>query len=122
MLSTLFRIRIYVCVNLGGRGIVLNVLEKIKTLQREKGWSMAQLAKKANLTPSTLSTLFQRNHLPTIPTLQAICRAFGITTSQFFADSHLPLDLTLEQTHLLEKWTRLTDKQKIALLALMESM
>ncbi|MCL2605162.1 MAG: helix-turn-helix domain-containing protein [Defluviitaleaceae bacterium] len=100
----------------------MDILEKIKTLQREKGWSMTQLAKEAELTPSTLSTLYQRNNLPTIPTLQAICKALGITVSQFFADSHLPIDLTTEQAHLLENWNRLSNKQKIALLSFIKSI
>jgi transcriptional regulator with XRE-family HTH domain len=100
----------------------LNVLDKIKMLQNEKGWNTAQLAKEADLTPSTLSTLYQRNHLPTIPTLQALCKAFGITVSQFFADSHLPLDLTEEQAHLLENWNELSASQKAAIFALIRSI
>ena len=100
----------------------MDVLEKIKRLQREKGLSMAQLAKEANITPSTLSTLFQRNNQPTIPTLQAICKAFGITISQFFADSNIPYDLTLEQACLLENWNRLNEEQKTAVLMLLKSI
>jgi len=83
---------------------------------------MAQLAKEADLPPSTLSALFQRNHQPTIATLQSLCKAFGITVSQFFSDSHLPLDLTQEQLNLLENWNGLTDNQKSAILVLIKSI
>jgi transcriptional regulator with XRE-family HTH domain len=91
-------------------------------LQREKGWNTAELAKRADISPSTLSALFQRNHQPTIATLQSLCNAFGITVSKFFMDSHLPLDLTPEQAHLLENWNGLTDSQKAATLALIKSI
>jgi len=104
------------------RGVVVDVLNKIKMLQNERGWNVTQLADKADLSPSTISALFQRNHQPTIPTLQALCKAFGITLSQFFADSHLPLDLTPEQAHLLEGWNGLTDNQKTAISSLIKSI
>ena len=100
----------------------MDVLDKIKTLQREKGWNTARLAKEADISPSTLSALFQRNHQPTIATLQSLCKAFEITVSQFFTDSHLPLDLTPEQARLLEKWNGLTDSQKDATFALIKSI
>jgi len=91
-------------------------------LQNERGWNVAQLADRADLSPSTISALFQRNHQPTIPTLQALCKAFGITLSQFFADGHLPLDLTSEQARMLEGWNGLTDNQKSAVSLLIKSI
>lgn len=100
----------------------MDVLEKIKRLQKERGWTNAQLAESAGLTPSTLSMLHKRNNQPSISTLQAICSAFGITISQFFSDSDLPLDLTPDQIRLLEQWSTLTDTQKEALLELIKSI
>ena len=100
----------------------MDVLEKIKRLQKEKGWNGKQLAEKSGLTRSTISTMYKRNNQPTIPTLQALCSAFGITIAQFFADSNVPLDLTEEQAALLEQWNTLSDEQKVALFALIKSM
>ena len=100
----------------------MDILEKIKRLQKEHGFNNAQLAKKANLPPTTIQNLYKRNNQPTFPTLQAICTAFGITVSQFFADSNVPLDLTPEQVRLLEHWNTLSNKQKEALLALIKSI
>jgi transcriptional regulator with XRE-family HTH domain len=100
----------------------LDILEKIKKLQKEKGLNNAQLAKKAGLPPTTLQGLYTRNNQPTFPTLQAICSAFGITVAQFFADSNVPPDLTPEQIRLLEQWNALNDEQKEALFALIKSM
>ena len=100
----------------------MDVLDKIKRLQHERGWNGKQLAEKSGLTLSTISTMYKRNNQPTISTLQALCTAFGITIAQFFADSNVPLDLTEEQTALLESWNALTDEQKAALFALIKSM
>ena len=100
----------------------MDILEKIKKLQKEHGMNNAQLAKKANIPPTTIQGLFKRNNQPTISTLQAICTAFGITVAQFFADSNVPPDLTQDQIRLLEHWNALTDEQKEALFALIKSM
>jgi transcriptional regulator with XRE-family HTH domain len=98
----------------------MDVLEKIKRLQKERGWSDRKLAIKADLSQSTISMLFIRNNQPSIHTLQAICDAFGITLSQFFSDSNIPPGLTADQKALLETWNRLTDEQRTAFLALIK--
>ena len=100
----------------------MDILEKVKKLQKEKGLNNAQLAKKASLPPTTIQNLYKRNNQPTFPTLQAICTAFGMTLSQFFVDSNLPLDLTPEQTRLLELWNTLSEKQREALITLINTI
>ena len=100
----------------------MDILEKVKKLQKENGLNNAQLAKKANLPPTTIQNLYTRNNQPTFPTLQAICKAFGITVAQFFADGNVPPDLTEEQARLLEHWNTLSDEQKEALFALIKSI
>jgi len=97
----------------------LDILQKIKTLQRARGYNNAQLAKKSGLAPTTLQGLYKRNNLPTIPTLTAICSGLDLTLAQFFADSNLPPDLTHDQIELLEHWNALTDEKRKALLTLL---
>lgn len=77
-----------------------------------KGWSEYKLAKAANLPQSTISHLFKRNNAPTFHTVQAICRAFSITMSQFFAEEGDSVVLTPEQQELLFLWGSLTDDQQ----------
>ena len=44
--------------------------------------------------------------MPSIPTLEAICKAFGISVSQFFSDSELTeLPPTLQE--IIDKWPTL---------------
>jgi transcriptional regulator with XRE-family HTH domain len=98
----------------------MDALGKIKRMQKEKGWSGNLLAKKSGLTPSTISMMFIRNNQPTIPTLEAICGAFGITLSQFFADNDMPPGLSPDQKNLLEHWNRLGDDHKEVILMLIK--
>ena len=76
--------------------------------------------KEAGLSQSTITNLFNRNNAPTIPTLEAVCRAFGITLSQFFSEGNTPAELTEEQRTLFAAWSTLNDGQKEALLLLMK--
>jgi transcriptional regulator with XRE-family HTH domain len=101
----------------------MDILAKIKKLQNARGWSEARLAEEAGLTPSTISSLYKRNNLPTIPTLQALCSAFGISVARFFSDGDAPPQgLSKDRAALLEHWDTLTDAQKEALLHLIKTM
>lgn len=90
----------------------MNIQERIKQLMKEKGWSEYKLAKEADLPQSTISHLFKRNNAPTFPTVKAICRAFGITMAQFFADEGEAIVLTPDQQELLLLWGTLTEEQR----------
>ena len=70
--------------NKGGEHV--NTIERIRELLTERGWSEYRLVKESGLSQSTISNIFHRNSIPSIPTLEAICRAFGITLSEFFAE------------------------------------
>lgn len=64
----------------------MTIIEKIDMLRKERGWSVNYLAMEAGLTQSTLNNMYQRNAEPKLSTLRAICSAFGISLSEFFAD------------------------------------
>ena len=75
----------------------MDAQKRIKQLMEERGWTDYRLAKEANLSHSTITNVFKRNNAPTLPTLEVICRAFGITllceewdqVSQRLAGTHL---------------------------------
>ena len=62
----------------------MNCLNRIQELLKERNWSMYTLSQRAGIPQSTLSNLFLRCNSPTIPTLERICGAFGITLEEFF--------------------------------------
>ena len=88
----------------------------------ERGWTEYKLEKEANLSHSTVSNMFNRNNAPTLPTIEAICAAFGITLAQFFSEGDSPTGMTEEQRNLFSKWSTLSDEQKEALLHLMNTI
>lgn len=99
----------------------MDTQKRIRELMAERGWTDYRLAKESNLSHSTVTNMFNRNNAPTLPTLEAVCQAFGITLAQFFAsDGETPL--TSEQQTLFAKWSTLTDRQKQILLDLMDSI
>ena len=89
----------------------MDVLERLRKLLQERGWSEYRLAQVSGLNESTISNIYRRNTLPTIPTLEAICKAFGITLSQFFAESDM-VEMTPDVKELLDAWVSLTPEQK----------
>ena len=100
----------------------MDAQKRIKQLMEERGWTDYRLAKEANLSHSTVTNMFNRNNAPTLPTLEAVCKAFGITLAQFFAEEHDPSELTEEQRILFARWSTLTDEQRRLLLDLMNTM
>lgn len=98
----------------------MDAQKRIKQLMEERGWTDYRLAKEANLSHSTIANIFNRNNAPTLPTLEAVCKAFGITLAQFFSEGSSAL--TEEQQTLFAKWSTLTDEQKKILLDLMNTM
>ena len=79
----------------------MDCLTRIKELLNERGWSMYQLSQRSSIPQSTLSNLFIRNNAPTIPTLERICDALGITLAEFFGKRS---ELTSRETELVREW------------------
>ena len=100
----------------------MDTQKRIKKLMEERGWTDYRLAKEARLSHSTVTNMFNRNNAPTLPTLEAVCRAFGITLAQFFAEGDEPTQLTEDQHILFSRWSPLTEEQKRLLLDLMKTM
>jgi len=98
----------------------MDTLGKLRKLIQERGWSKYRLAQECGLNESTIANIYHRNTLPTIPTLEAICTAFGITLSQFFAEGDV-VEITPELRPLLEAWKPLTPEQKNVLLIVAKS-
>lgn len=95
----------------------LDVLNRIKDIMDQMGWTEYKLAKESNLSQSTISNMFARNTLPTIPTLEAICKAFRISLSEFFLD-----DTDSTKSTVMSKYTRLNNEQQELVVKLMDNM
>ena len=98
------------------------ILSTITSYRQERGWSEYQLAERSGLPQSTISSWYRKNMMPSIPSLEKICDAFGITMSQLFADGDTPVTLTPSQKKLLERWSRLSDEQQAIVFQLIDKM
>ncbi len=98
----------------------MDILARLKEYKQKSGWTDYRIAKEAGLSPNTVSNIFVRNNTPSTPTLQAICRAFGITMSQFFTEGDL-VELTEEQQALLDKWVKLNAEQKQTVIQIIDT-
>lgn len=95
----------------------MDVLEKITALRLGRNWSEYQLAERSGLTQSTISSWYRKNLIPSIPSLERICSAFGITLSQFFLEDNAEsVHLTPEQVSLINAANKLSPDQFSALL------
>lgn len=95
--------------------------ERLRQLLAQKGWTEYRLAKKCGLNQSTIANIFRRNTVPSIATLEILCKGFGITLSQFFSDNKM-VELTPDLGELFEDWTYLTPEQREALLHMLRAM
>lgn len=102
----------------------MDVMEKVDKLRRERGWSVNNLAMEAMLTQSTLNNLYARHTEPKLSTLRAICQAFGITLSEFFAEDDEKTETydPGDDAELVSRAMALNASQKKALLMLLRSI
>lgn len=98
----------------------MDVLKRLRELQKEYGWSDYRIAKEAGLSQGTVSNCYKRNTIPNIYTLEAICNGFGITLAQFFAENDL-VELTPELKELFTNWSKLTEEKKNILMQIIKS-
>jgi len=103
-------------------GVVKDILATITEYREERGWTEYQLAEHSGLPQSTISSWYRKNMVPTIPSLEKICSAFGITLSQLFAEGDVPVSLTESQRKLLECWSKLSEDQQSVVFALIDKM
>ena len=99
-----------------------DILATITAYREARGWTEYQLADRAGLPQSTISSWYRKGMMPTVPSLEKICMAFGITLSQLFAEGETAVALTPVQKKLLERWSCLTEEQQTVIFALIDQM
>ncbi len=95
--------------------------KRLRQLLAARGWTEYRLAKNCGLSESTIANIYRRNSVPSVATLEAICKGFGITMSQFFAEGEM-VELTPELKELFDNWVNLTPEQKIAANQMLRAM
>lgn len=97
----------------------MDILEKIKDLTADRGWTIYKLSEASGISQSTLSNMFTRKTLPSIATLSQLCEAFNITLSEFFKEDNNNSD---DEIFMLLKYRQLSITNKSIVLELINSM
>ncbi len=95
--------------------------ERLHQLLQERGWTEYRLSVECGLGQATIGNIFRRNTVPTIATLETICKGFNITLSQFFTE-HDIVEMSPDMKELFDEWVFLKPSQKQAVLQLLKSM
>ncbi len=98
----------------------MDVLERLRYLLNKRGWTMYRLAKESGLSDKTIANIYRRGTMPSIPTLESICSAFGMTMSEFFSETET-LDLNDDLKEIFEQWPSLTLQQKEVTLSMIRA-
>lgn len=99
----------------------MDVLARMRQLLDERGWTEYRLSKECGLAQSTIGNIYRRNTVPSLATLETVCKGFGITMAQFFAENDL-MELTPEMKELNEVWMGFTLEQREAMLQMMKAV
>lgn len=102
--------------------MMIDILGRITKHRMSRDWTEYQLAQQSGIPQSTISTWYRKQMLPTLSSLDKICRAFDMTMAQFLSENDGLTEITPDQRNLLSKWELLTSAQKNAFLNLMESI
>ena len=101
---------------------MVDILDRIIYFRNIKGWSEYQLAEQSGIAQSTINSWYRKHLLPTVPSLDKICQAFGITLSQFFAETdEIPM-LTNAQKQLVSASCHLNEQQIQQLILFIETL
>ena len=101
----------------------MNVLDKIIELRNAKGWYEYQLAEESGMAQSTISSWYRKNMMPSIPSLEKICKAFDMTLSQFFLENDTEtVSLTPKQIELINAANKLSSAQLDSLVTFLNTM
>lgn len=95
----------------------MNIVQKIDKIRVKKGWSFYKLAQESGLTQQTFTKWISGKSTPTIPALEAICKAFEISMANLFAENDM-VELTNDTRLVFENWNYLstTEKESIKLI------
>ena len=99
----------------------MDVNDRLRKMLEERGLTTYKMAELSGLSHTTLANVFKRNTVPSISTLQAICKGFGITLSQFFAEGEM-VEMTPELKELFDGWVNLNPEQKAAVQQMINAM
>lgn len=101
----------------------MNIYQRLEDLMKQRDLTYYKLAQLSGLSQSTLNNMKTRGSLPSLYTLEQICRGLQIPMSQFFMDEKETCQcLNNFQIELLKHLSLLTPNQQKLILELIKNM
>ncbi len=88
-----------------------SVVAKIDKLRKQRGWTVYKLSVESGISQQAIHKWNGGDTYPSIPNLQQICDAFGMTLGEFFTDGDL-VELTPELKNLIDDWRTLAAEDR----------
>lgn len=98
------------------------VAERVKELCEKRGVSKYRLAQLTGMSQTAIGSIISKASMPTLPTLEKICDAFGMTLAQFFTADGTRVNLTEMQSELIETWENLDQDEQMILMKFVRSL
>ena len=98
------------------------IYKVIDSLRLEKGWTIYELAKKANVSPTTIYNWRDRGSSPTLALLDSLCTELGVTVVDVFMSKDELRELTGDKKELIVLWNTLSSEQRKSIINLMKSI
>lgn len=96
-------------------------LQRLEILRKQKKWSKSRLNDEAGLPTGTIYQWDKSVELPTIKSIEAICRAFHITLSQFFMEPDMLEEEFLDK-EIYNQFKELSENEKRFILNVIENL
>ncbi len=99
-----------------------NVIRRIQELCSERGISSYKLAQLSGIPKNTINNMIAEDRIPTIPTIEKICKGLNITLAQFFTSKEIYPDITEDQQKFMLVWESLSPQNQDMALKYLELM
>ena len=96
------------------------VVQRIDNMRAARGWTIYKLSEESGVAHGTIRNWFATDTYPLIQALEKICRAFGISMANFFAEGTM-IELTQEKKALCDDFDILTKSEQDAVKAIIKS-
>ena len=98
----------------------MDIVRKIDEMRIKRGWTFYKLSQESGLTQQTFTKWMAGKTIPSISALNAVCKAFGITLSNFFAENDM-IEVTPETKFIFDNWCHLTTEEKSSIKTIIEN-
>ena len=93
------------------------IADNIIALCKKRDMSKYRLSQLTGISQSSIGKIIAKESLPTMPTVEKICDALGVTMAQFF-----PVSLSESQQEVLNIWNNLDEKEQNVVIQMLRGL